>query len=366
MNKTEVYQMHLEKKAQMFDFAGWSMPLFYQSIVAEHGVVRQDCGIFDVSHMGKFVFSGPDALNAVDYLISNNLKKLGKGRCVYSPMLYDNGSFVDDVIAYCQSDDLVWMIVNAANTMKDEEWCRLCLKESPNKFDVQIKNVSREKSLFAIQGRNAEKIVKNLFPSLTINETFSFEWLDNNEGEKDVFFVAYTGYTGEYGVEVMMDSKYACSFFQKVLDLGVQPCGLGARDVLRLEKGYSLYGHEIDDQTNPFEAGLRWSVDLTKDFVGKNALLEIEKNPLKKKLVGFILNVPMIARHDFLVYSAESDHIKAEDTLPIGKVTSGAFSPTLKKSIGLAFIPKDYKEKEILIEIRGKKQKATLHKRSFC
>lgn len=361
--KTPLYAVHVEKGAKMVDFAGWSMPVLYDSIISEHNAVRQGCGIFDVSHMGEFLFRGPNALDAVDYLISNNLKKVGLNKGVYSPLLYKNGTFVDDVIAYALADDVVWMVVNASNIEKDEKWIRSCLDEVKDKFSVTMEDYSAKMSLLAIQGKNSENIIGKLFPDLKNKEPFSFSqtsFLDK-DGKSRNASVARTGYTGEAGVEVMLANEDAIPLFLRALDLGAKPCGLGSRDTLRLEKGYSLYGNEIDQTVNPLESGLAWTVDFEKDFVGKEALLQI-KQKLKtepgRRLKGFTLLERSVARHGCLAYSL--------DEKEIGIVTSGAFSPTLKKSIGLVFVPGDYKDKEILIDIRGKKFKATLGKRVFC
>lgn len=361
--KTPLYKVHVEKGAKMVDFAGWSMPLLYDSIISEHQAVRQGCGIFDVSHMGEFLFRGPDAIAAVDYLISNNLKKVGLNKGVYSPLLYKNGTFVDDVIAYAESEEVVWMVVNASNIEKDEKWIRSCLEEVKGKFDVTMEDFSEKTSLLAIQGKQSEAVIEKLFPDLKNKELFSFvpaSFLDKDQQERHAA-VARTGYTGENGIEVMLANEDAVPLFLRALELGAKPCGLGARDTLRLEKGYSLYGNEIDQTVNPLESGLAWTVDFEKDFVGKEALLQIKqklKSEHGRRLKGFTLLDRSVARHGCLAYSL--------DEKEIGIVTSGAFSPTLKKSIGLVFVPGDYKEKEILIDIREKKFKATLGKRVFC
>ena len=303
--------------------------------------------------MGEFLFTGENAYDFVNSLISNNLDKIKIGKAIYSGMLYENATFVDDVIVYLLEKDKILMVVNASNIEKDFQWISEKLHFSSYKEKVSLKNVSNEYCLLAIQGKQSDQVIDKMFSQLKKQGAFHFE-IYPYEGENII--IANTGYTGENGIEIFASAEIANEIFSQAISLGVTPCGLGARDSLRLEKGYSLYGHEITDKINPFESGLMWTVDMEGEFIGRDSLRKIIDKGAKKKLVGLLLEKG-IAR--------EGDQIFDQQERVIGKVTSGIFSPTLKKGIALAFISREVKEKEILVSIREKKYLAKVVKRIF-
>lgn len=348
-----LHDLHLENGAKIVDFFGWEMPIQYSSIVKEHNAVRENVGIFDVSHMGEFLFKGKGAFDFVNSLISNNLNKIEIGKAMYSGMLYDNATFVDDVIVYLLEEEKVLMVVNASNIDKDFQWVTEKLHFSNYKDEVSLENVSDQYCLLAIQGKKSDTVIPEIFPNLQKEIPFQFEVYPY---ENEHIIIANTGYTGEKGIEIFAAPEVAKKIFSKAISLGVTPCGLGARDSLRLEKGYSLYGHEISDKINPFESGLMWTVDMGKDFIGKDSLQKIIDAGAKKKLKGLLLEKG-IAR--------DGDSVFDQNGKEIGKVTSGTFSPSLKKGIALAFIHKDNQDKEIFVKIRDKQYPAKIVKRIF-
>jgi aminomethyltransferase len=352
MKRTALYEVHKKLGAKLVDFHGWELPIQYNSILKEHIAVRESTGIFDCSHMGQIFVKGKDAHKFTDFLITNSFQNKEDGEGVYSPLLYENGTFVDDLICYALHPDKVLMIVNASNVDKDFEW----MQKHSAEFDVELENASEEFSLLAIQGKTAASIIDQLFPDCYSNlKTFSVAE-KTYAGAK--CFIAKTGYTGEAGVEVIIKNEAAPALLEKCVELGVAPCGLGARDSLRLEKGYSLYGNEIDDTTNALEAGLKWTVKFDKgDFIGKEALLKIQEEKPKRKLIGFKAKGRFIARHGDIVVDKNEN--------PIGVVTSGIFSPSLKEPIGLAYINRDYAEDSIILKMNKKTGEAEITKRSF-
>lgn len=353
IKKIPLHDLHCHNGAKMVDFFGWQMPIQYSSIVKEHNGVRDAVGIFDVSHMGEFLFTGEGCFDFVNSLISNNLHKIKIGKAIYSGMLYENATFVDDVIVYLLEKDKILMVVNASNIEKDFQWISEKLHFSSFKDKVSLRNVSDDYCLLAIQGKQSEEVISKMFPNLHNKIPFHFEiYPYKNES----IIIANTGYTGEKGIEIFADPKLAEKIFSDAISLGVIPCGLGARDSLRLEKGYSLYGHEIHDKTNPLEGGLMWTVDMEQEFIGKEALQKIIDNGAKKKLVGLLLEKG-IARDGDVIYN-QNDQV-------IGKVSSGTFSPTLKKGIALGFVNKENSLKEVSVSIREKKYLAKIVKRVF-
>lgn len=351
--KIPLHDLHLKNGAKIVDFFGWEMPIQYSSIVKEHNAVRENVGIFDVSHMGEFLFKGKEAFDFVNSLISNNLNKIEIGKAMYSGMLYDNATFVDDVIVYLLEEEKILMVVNASNIDKDFQWVTEKLHFSSYKDEVSLENVSDQYCLLAIQGKKSDSVIPEIFPNLQKKVPFQFEVYPY---ENEHIIIANTGYTGEAGIEIFAAPEVAKKIFSKAVSLGVVPCGLGARDSLRLEKGYSLYGHEISDKINPFESGLMWTVDMEKDFIGKDSLQKIIDAGAKKKLKGLLLEKG-IAR--------DGDSVFDQSGKEIGKVTSGTFSPSLKKGIALAFIHKDNQDKEIFVKIRDKQYPAKIVKRIF-
>jgi aminomethyltransferase len=324
--KTGFYDLHLRHHARMVEFAGFSMPIQYTSILEEHKKVRTSVGVFDVSHMGEFEISGAGALDLVNYLTINDASKIELNQAQYTAMCYENGGIVDDLIAYRMRNKYL-LVVNAANTTKDLDWI------NQNRFDdVEIKNVSDEISQLAVQGKNAEATLQKLtgFDLSTIQ----FYWFAEAKLAGADMLISRTGYTGEPGFELYFPRNYSEEVWEQLMKAGkefeIAPIGLAARDSLRLEKKYCLYGSDIDANTNPFEAGLGWITKLEKgEFIGKESLVKAKQDGIKRKLMGFEVDGRMIPRHGYQILKGDG---------PIGQVTSGAFSPILERNIGLGYI----------------------------
>jgi len=316
IQKTSLHEEHLLLNAKMAPFADFDMPLQYSSVKEEVQSVRSHAGVFDVGHMGEFLVEGPDAIRFVDFIITNDFKNAENLKAVYSPLCRDNGTVIDDLIAYKLADNRVLICVNASNIKKDWDW----ISSKISTFNCTIKNQSEDYSLLAIQGPESEKILKQIgilstteFPYYSIIETVF-------EGEK--LIIARTGYTGEDGFEIFSSHVFARSFWQKLLSLGVKPCGLAARDVLRLEVCYPLYGHELNDEITPLDAGLAWTVKLSKEaFIGKSALTDYKA---RYQLVKLSLERG-IPREGYSVLDANNNII--------GKITSGTMSVVTGKGI---------------------------------
>ncbi len=356
LKKTPLNSEHKRLGAKMVDFGGWEMPVQYSSIIEEHKAVRERAGIFDVSHMGEITVEGKDALSFVDHLIVNSVSKLKNGQICYSPMCYENGTIVDDLLAYRFSEKKVLLVVNASNTDKDFDW----IKRSSEKFDVEVSNVSKEYTQIAFQGPKAEEILKEV-SGVNLSEIGFYHFkLGRVNGIECI--VSRTGYTGEDGFELYFNVESAVAMWRKLLEIGkpydVKPCGLGARDTLRFEACYMLYGNDIDDTTTPLEAGLKWTVDFDKDFTGKDVLVKQMEEGLTRRLKGLEISKG-IARHGYKIFS--------EDGEEIGYITSGTKSPTLGKSLALAYLKKGYTKKgtEVFVEIHGKKVSANVVKTPF-
>ena len=352
--KTALYDNHVKHGGRIVDFAGWDLPVQYESMIKEHTAVREAAGIFDCSHMGQFFVSGPDAYDYVNYMISNNLDKVGEGRGLYSGLLYENGTFVDDIIVYVRSKNDIFIVVNAANIDKDYAWFTEQLAASS--FDANVENRSSEFSLLAVQGPKASEHLEKLFPGVYEGlSTFGHADIAFEGGKG---FMCRTGYTGEAGVELIVENAVAPALFDTLVESGVVPCGLGSRDSLRLEKGFSLYGHEITDETNAIEAGLGWVCDLSKEnFIGKDALVSIKAEGAKRKLVGFKASTRPIPR--------DGDKFVDEEGNEIGIICSGSMSPILNSGIGLGYLPKNFEGTTVKVQTRRKLMEVELCKRSF-
>lgn len=314
------------------EFAGWQVPLQYTSIVKEHEAVRQRVGVFDVSHMGKFVVRGKGAQEFLDRILSNGLHKISPGRALYSLLLNDEGGVVDDVIVYEMDGTDFFVVVNAATREKDFRWF-----ENHRPRGVDLVDESPLKVILAVQGPASEELLQRVLGvDLRDLKPFHFRILRVFGGE---ILVAATGYTGERGFEIIALREEASEIFGKVLaagkDVGLLACGFGARDTLRLEAKYLLYGQDMDDQVTPLEATLGWVCDFSKDFVGKKSLVRQMEEGISKRLVGFEVRANGVARHGHQVLKGDR---------PVGVVTSGTFSPTLQKPIGLAYVPADEAE----------------------
>lgn len=324
--KTPVYNRHVALGAKMVDFHGWLMPLQYKGIIHEHLATRNNVGIFDVSHMGEIEIKGPDSYSFLQYLITNNLDKISPGRALYTHMCYENGGIVDDLIVYIFSKEHFILVVNASNSEKDFNWI--------SKYSKDAKDVSSSTALISLQGPRACGILeKFLGESLSGLKCFHFQKF------RDII-VSRTGYTGEDGFELFIDWDRGEWLWDELMKFKPEPVGLGARDTLRLEKGYPLYGNDIDETTTPLDAGLMWVVDLKKDFIGRDALL---KHKPKRKLVRLEMQGQGIPRHGCAIFY---------EGKKVGTVTSGTYCPSLCKGIGMGYVDGDYKEVEI--DIRGR------------
>ncbi|ACR80312.1 MULTISPECIES: glycine cleavage system aminomethyltransferase GcvT [Kosmotoga] len=356
LKRTPLYQEHLRLDAQMVDFAGWEMPVQYTSILDEHNTVRNIAGLFDVSHMGEIEITGPNALIFADYLVTNSVSGLKNGEICYTPMCNENGGVVDDLLVYRFSEDKILFVVNAANTDKDFEW----VKKHSARFNVEVKNISSETAQLAFQGPRAEEFLQEI-AQVKLSEIPFYHFTEGKVVGIDCI-ISRTGYTGEDGFELYTSPEGAVPLWRKILEIGapygVKPIGLGARDTLRFEACYMLYGNELNDEITPLEAGLKWTVKLDKDFIGKDKLLKQLENGLEYKLRGIELVEKGIPRHGYEVYA---------DGEKIGWVSSGMLSPTLKKPVALAYLKKGYWKRgtEVEIKIRSKMVKAVVTKTPF-
>jgi aminomethyltransferase len=352
--KTPLYSLIVAQQARMTEFAGWEMPIQFSGLKQEHEAVRTHVGMFDISHMGKLILTGKELLPSLQSLVPSNLERLQPGQAQYTVLLNPDGGIIDDVIFYYQEAGRGVLIVNAATTEKDKAWLLPHLEKSA----VTLEDLSQDKVLIALQGPDAQSILQSLVPD-DLSALKLFEHLETNVLDEPAF-IARTGYTGEDGFEIMLSPIAGQNLWQDLNKAGVTPCGLGARDTLRLEAALALYGQDIDDQTSPLEAGLGWLVHLKEkgDFVGRSVLEEQKQKGLSRRLVGLEMAGKHIARHDYPVWS---------DGRVVGKVTSGTLSPTLGKAIALAYVPSDLsKVGEILeVEIRGKTYPATVVKKPF-
>jgi aminomethyltransferase len=345
--KTPLNEVEKELGGKMVDFGGWELPVQYGGILEEHEAVRTKVGIFDVSHMGEVTVKGPQALELLQRATCNDVAKLADGRIHYNGLLYPTGGFVDDILIYQNDPNDFFVVVNASNTDKDFEW----MQQSAQGLDVEVKNVSKDWAQLAIQGPEAEKILQPLVPALNLADIKYYRFA-NGVVDGVPAIVSRTGYTGEDGFEIYIAPDEAPRIMRKLVELGVKPCGLGARDTLRLEAKMALYGNDIDHTTTPIEADLGWIVKLDKgEFAGRDVIAREKEEGPRRKLVGFEMIDRGIARHGYPVVS---------DGEEVGVVTSGTHSPTLKKAIGLAYLPLDKSAQgsEFSVLIRGKETRA--------
>ncbi|MBC1932480.1 glycine cleavage system aminomethyltransferase GcvT [Listeria seeligeri] len=347
LQKTPIHPIYEKYGAKTIDFGGWDLPVQFSGIKAEHEAVRTDVGLFDVSHMGEVLVEGSDSTAYLQYLLSNDIEKIKIGKAQYNIMCYENGGTVDDLVVYKITETKYILVVNAANTEKDYEWM------VKNVFgNVTVTNVSSMYGQLALQGPNAEKVLTKLTDiDLSSISFFGFVEDANVAGVKTI--ISRSGYTGEDGFEIYMQSDDAIKVFEAIMAEDVLPIGLGARDTLRLEAVLALYGQELSQEITPLEAGLNFAVKLNKeaDFIGKEALVKQKEAGLTRKLVGIELIERGIPRHDYSVFQKDKK---------IGIITSGTQSPTLGTNIGLALLETPYTElgQEVEVGIRTKKIKA--------
>lgn len=341
----------------MVPFAGYNMPVQYAGINAEHETVRKAVGVFDVSHMGEFILKGDNALDLIQRVTSNDAAKLYDGKVQYSCLPNEDGGIVDDLLVYRIDDKTYMLVVNASNIDKDWDWI-----SKYNTNGVDMKNISDRTSLLAIQGPKAAEALQ----SLTEVDLVSMEYYTFNKGTfagVDNVVISATGYTGAGGFEIYFENQYAEQIWEAIFKagelFGIKPIGLGARDTLRLEMGFCLYGNDIDDTTSPLEAGLGWVTKFSKDFTNAEALQQQKTAGVTKKLVGFEMIDRGIPRHDYPIVDADGNNI--------GKVTSGTQSYSLQKAIGLGYVKTEFAKEgtEIYISIRDNKVKAKIVKPPF-
>ena len=312
----------------MVDFGGWDMPVQYSGIIDEHNAVRHAAGVFDVSHMGEIEIRGREAAKLTDYVTTNAVHKLKIGQAHYSGLLYEHGGFVDDILVHKVADDHYFLCVNASN--QDKDFAHIAAQ---NHFDAVVENNGERYAQIAIQGPKARATLQKLTP--VDLGGIKYYWFTDGEVSGAPARIAHTGYTGEDGFEIYVPPAYAERMWQRVCDagaeFGIKPCGLGARNTLRLEAKMALYGHEIDASISPLEADLGWIVKLDKgEFVGRDALLKQKESGIRRKLIGFEMRARGIGRDGYEVFL---------DGAPAGWVTSGGPSPTLNKNIGLCYLP---------------------------
>ncbi|PIN70637.1 glycine cleavage system protein T [Candidatus Woesearchaeota archaeon CG11_big_fil_rev_8_21_14_0_20_43_8] len=337
--KTPLYDKHVELGGRMVEFGGWMMPVQYSSISEEHMHVREHVGLFDVSHMGEVDVAGKDSLKFLQWLLPRDLSELKVGQAEYTPMCYENGTIVDDLLVYKLAENRFMLVVNASNIDKDFGW----IKKNAADFDVVIKNDSDNTAQLAVQGPKAIERLQSIC-DINLDDIKHFNFQYGKIAGVDCL-ISRTGYTGEDGVEIYFRKDDAIRLWKSIICLdSVRPIGLGARDTLRLECCMMLYGNDIDDTTTPIEARLRWTVCFDKDFIGKNALVSQRDNGVQKRLCAFELVGKGIPRH--------GQEICDKGGKTIGHVTSGTFSPFFKKGIGMGYVPVEISKDGNIISIR--------------
>jgi aminomethyltransferase len=354
-NKTPLYNRHVELNATMVNFAGYKMPMQYSSIFEETKTVRHSAGIFDVSHMGEIEVSGNNRMEFVNYLVTSDITKLNKFQAKYTTMLDENGGIIDDLVVY-NLPEKYFIVVNAANQGTDFEWIR-----QHGKSGVKIENASKKYFQIALQGPNSQKIITKMTKG-DPSSLFFYHSKEEIIGKINVL-LSRTGYTGEDGFEIYGKSEEAEEIWDKIMEAGTKedilPCGLGARDLLRLEMGYCLYGNDITRETTPLEATLSWVVSLDKkDFIGKDILLKQKREGTKRKLAGILVPGKKIPRHGYKIL------VKGKEA---GVITSGNYSPTVNSSIAMGYIDKPFEKEgtDIEIEIRNELIKGKIAKLPF-
>lgn len=353
MKKTALTEVHRAMGAKMVEFAGYEMPVQYEGLKVEHEAVRNAVGVFDVSHMGEFWITGPNALALIQQVTSNDASKLFPGKVQYSCLPNANMGIVDDLLVYCFGPEKYLLVVNASNIDKDWNWIA-----RHNTMGAHMDNASERTSLLAVQGPLAAQALQHLTDVDLAAMTY-YTFVEGTFAGVPNVIISATGYTGAGGFELYFPNEHAEAIWQAVLQAGAKPAGLGARDTLRLEKGFCLYGNDIDDTTSPLEAGLGWVTKFTKPFTNSEALQRQKEAGVTRKLVGFKMIDRGIPRHDYPIADASGQ--------VVGKVTSGTQSPTLNEAIGLGYVPVSMAAEgtEIWVRIREKDLKAVVSKIPF-
>ena len=357
MKSTALSHKHIELGAKMVPFAGYNMPVQYEGVNLEHETVRNSVGVFDVSHMGEFILKGPNALNLIQKVSSNDASKLFPGRAQYSCLPNDQGGIVDDLLIYMLKEEEYLLVVNASNIEKDWNWIA-----KHNSYGVEMLNVSDDWSLLAVQGPKAKEVLQQL-TEVNLDEVSYYHFTKGLFAGVDNVILSATGYTGSGGFELYIPNAVAENVWNRLFEVGesfgIKPIGLAARDTLRLEMGFCLYGNDINDTTSPLEAGLGLITKFSKEFVNSDQLKIQKENGITKKLVGFELIDRGIPRNGYDITNADGDKI--------GHVTSGTMGPSVKKAIGLGYVDLAYavEGKEIFLAIRNKQIAAKVVKFPF-
>jgi aminomethyltransferase len=357
MKTTALTQKHIDLGAKMVPFAGYNMPVQYEGVNVEHEIVRNGVGVFDVSHMGEFLLKGEKALDLIQKVTSNDASKLFDGRAQYSCLPNNDGGIVDDLLIYRISEIEYLLVVNASNIQKDWDWIA-----SHNTFGVEMEDISDTMSLLAVQGPKAMETLQKL-TSVNLAEVKYYHFTKGEFAGVDNVILSATGYTGSGGFELYVPNEVADKVWDAVFEAGaefeIKPIGLAARDTLRLEMGFCLYGNDIDDTTSPLEAGLGWITKFSKEFINSDNLKAQKEAGITKKLVGFELLERGIPRHDYVIVDAEGNNI--------GRVTSGTMAPSLKKAIGMGYVNKEFSTEDstVYIQIRNKQIPAKVVKFPF-
>ena len=349
--------VHQQLGAKMVPFAGYNMPVRYSSDLDEHRTVRRAVGIFDVSHMGEFRVRGPQALDLIQRVTSNDASKLTPGKAQYSCLPNEEGGIVDDLLVYKLAEEEYLLVVNASNIDKDWNWIQL-----HNTAGAEMENVSDEISLFAVQGPKAVATLQSLTDT-DLSAILYYSFVQGTFAGAPNVIISATGYTGAGGFELYVPNEHARQVWDQVMEAGqpygLKPIGLGARDTLRLEMGYCLYGNDINDETSPLEAGLGWITKFTKDFTNADKLKAQKETGVSRKLVGFLMDGPGIPRGHYELVNEAGEKI--------GEVTSGTQSPSLSKGIGLGYVQTEFSApgSKIFVQVRGKNHPATVVKLPF-
>ncbi len=354
--KTPLYDEHVALSGRMVDFAGWELPVMYSSIMEEHHAVRSAAGLFDVSHMGEIEIAGKGATALLETLLPTRLSKLAPGKSMYSCFCNESGGVIDDLFVYMKSENEYFLVVNASTTEKDLAWIKKW-----NSHGALVRDVSSQTAKIDVQGPRSKDIMLSVFNELKITELPRFCFIEFTYDGTSMT-VSQSGYTGEYGFELYVPSSFARARWKKILEagkpFGLLPCGLGARDTLRLEAAYSLYGHELDEETTPVEAGIGWVISSKSEYIGKSVIEKQRREGASRETICFECTGKGIAREQCdVVFNGKK----------IGTTTSGTFSPNLKKSIGMARVGSGILKigDEIGIVVRGKELKSKVVKRPF-
>ncbi len=365
LKRTPLYKHCLNDGGRMVPFAGWEMPVQFSGLIKEHHAVRNNAGLFDISHMGVLLLEGNNPKDILQSLVPSDLHRIGPGEACYTVLLNENGCIIDDLIVYDlgqtnKNIENLLLIINAGCTARDIAW----LKQNLEPANITVSDAKSGKALMALQGPKSMQILETITTTSLQNlPRFGHRKLAINKMEdegSESIFISRTGYTGEDGFEILAQSQTATSIWTKLIKAGVSPCGLGARDTLRLEAGMHLYGNDMNSQTTPFEAGLGWLVhlEMPTNFIGRDALEQQTEQGLKRRLVGLTIQGRGIARNGYQVL---------HKGLKVGEVTSGTWSPTLRKAIALAYIPTELSKinSSVEIDIRGTQYAATVVKLPF-